>query len=549
MFSGGFGFTGIIPNEGSNAQAVSVSPRYSGTTIIVASSTASAAEKLAAIASGGAVCDGIADDIQINAAIAVVGVAVIKFTSGFYNLNAAIVCTSKNITFWGAGYESTTFYMSANISDLFTIQGTRTQRGATGVITSATGGTKIINVNADLTASLSVGDKISIHADNVFNGKRSAFTVGEYCVIDSITASAITTVENLRYTYSAAGSRIYEYFFLENCGVDGIKFQNNLTQNEANLCTITFGNNCFIRNCAAYGFTLPRRGLFLSSCQNSIIEHSLADGILDIFGASQTGFGFSIDGGLNCLARYCVGNKNRHSVDISKGSMGTSYEAVGYNTKIYGFYCSFDVISLSTHGGCDTFEFYNNTVESPEKRFFITRGANPHWHDITVLGFTLTSLHSIFAIGEKTQASGAYFPDEYTGIAGINLIIENITGNVNLANNCYICEAVEPLQNAIIRNITLGEADETLFYLQGNSCPDGSDQTGNTFENLILTTTNPQDLGKNIIQFAAGDGATILVSGTFSDSTIYYPRDTVAPYVVVSVGTNNMVESNITIIP
>lgn len=432
---------------------------------------------------------------------------VLRLSRGTFIIDSTF--TLGNNIILGQGSSETTLIITTTVSEPITIEGTRTQYGGAGVVSSASGST--INVTSNLTASISPGDILHIDLGGsssdpalVFSGKRSYYTKGEYVTVDTINATTITTVAPLRYTYpSNSVSRLYKYAMRDTVGIEGVTivFDNGTIRN--NLAILRYCKNSFAKDVIVIGNDYQDLGLSFESSKDCVIDNCRAYRVADIgTGSGRTGFGISMKGCENFTVTNCYCGNNRHSIDIDKNDVNP---AVSYNILIKNGYFSGDVVSVSSHGGADTVVWDGLTINSPSQRWLGARATNQTIKNCKFTGSNSVSGQTVISIGEDAQSGGAWYPDTNSGIAGTNLIIENNTVNISGSNLPFILGS-DPFILATIRNNHMYGADREFILVYGNGA-----QSLTIQDNYV--EFNNQDAGYECISFEPGY-STSTYSGT-----------------------------------
>lgn len=193
-------------------------------TYVIAASDATALEK----AQADVVCDGVADDVEINTAITTLtSGGLIHFTSGKFTLASAINDTTiSNLTLEGCG-GSTYFDCSAVVG----VSGAINIRGAITAVNSLLTGNAVA-YQSDIAVTdgtkFAIGNWIRIRSEAHWNSGTMHY--GEIHKISNIVANTLTIEGILSLTYNVADTATVDKMtMLENITIKNIRFLGNYT--------------------------------------------------------------------------------------------------------------------------------------------------------------------------------------------------------------------------------------------------------------------------------------------------------------------------------
>ena len=340
------------------------------------------------------ITDGVADEVQINAAIAALSAAgggVVRLLPGLYFILSPIVLLS-NVVLKGSGPGSTRVVATLGFSNTYKWMVVGMGGVASGVAmplaADAAFAAQSLNITASAeTAAIAAGDFLFLRAhrdaDPIVTASRR---VGEFVKVLSVSGSTIELYNTLRDSYATADTAsAYRVSFVQNCGLRDIEFYQadalGTRTGNASIVRLTVTRNASVYNCLVRQNDGP--GIVVShSLSTDISENRIRDltnkspafgyGII-IGGASQ---GFVVDG--NRIDNV------RHAIDAGpQGSDPTEFSTYGIprggvisnNVAEYTLAAAY-----TTHSDAESWLFTGNVASNCVGHGFYMRGRGMSIH-------------------------------------------------------------------------------------------------------------------------------------------------------------------------
>lgn len=501
-------------------------------------------------------CDGIGDEVEINAALAAYQLVILS--DGNFNIANTIVGANSLI---GAGQSLTTINMATALQNGIRIGGSKTQIGADNPIQNVTANQKNITTVADRTASISPNDFICLADNNLWHNQRSNYLNGEFAQVASITPTTITTVENIWLNYNGSIKRLYRYNFSIDKKLGGFKIVYGATAVGGVIVRMQVARNSQIFDLHIDGNTAnksARLGLELNECLNCTADNIKVDYVQHLGQASPQGYGIYANNSKDITVTKVTGTQNKHLVDTDKSSdlNGSGYcpisrSIIFKNIKATSNQGVGNGAAFSSHGGAENVVFedcrmniYDADVDNGFNSAFLIRSVKTTIRK-AVLNFRIanTYINGIIRVGENSSVGGVLAG---VGRAAEDLIIQDIIINVSSTTSFTSTTAGEVIsirtdaKNALIQNVKSTGLQGNIFFFEG------ADNNGVIIENCNIAAA-PQLTGKKIVQVTPQTGALPAVNFTFRNNIITGANDTVAPHIESTTGTTNPIETGNTV--
>lgn len=320
--------------------------------VIIAANNATDAEKVSALVSDGAVCDGTADDVQINAAIAS-GRRVI-LSSGTFVMAARLDANVSNFSLEGRGIGITILDFTALVAGTYFIN----VNGGISAVTAnlaanAAAGATSVTVATGEGSEYATGDWLLVSSTEAFNA--SSQDKGEIVQVSGVAGDVVSFVSPLADSYTTATSakveKLTAYSNHEYSGFTILADDESTGINFEYLMHINV-HDIEIKICKKAGIRLE--GATFVRITNNKIQ-----------GCNMAGFGYGVAGGY--ASRNVLVNGNsfldcRHAVNFGDDDgTGVSRECVA-DGNVVSYDSTNTGSGFDTHDGAEGAVFSNNVV-------------------------------------------------------------------------------------------------------------------------------------------------------------------------------------------
>jgi hypothetical protein len=418
-------------------------------TYLVASSTAPAAT----IALANYVCDGVADDVQIQAAISAVqtaGGGIVELTEGTFNTTATLEVTASNVVIRGRGQGVTTILAGTGMTGntpVIEYHNTTvgTDRGLT--VNTVVGGTTVTMATTD-SASFSVGQWVLLKSNKQVDSEITTKYAGELHQILAIdNSTGIITLDDVIYdTYNTSDSAALTMItMLSGCA---LREMTVTTQAASSSLTIGFIHFQFCNNLTVKDVEMGPGffGMQLHSCIDSEVSDCYFHDIIDSVPGANTRYGIWIaSASENVNVSNCRISKTRHAVTFG-GSSGTNYNGIQRNCVISNCVSRrADTAGFDTHEPCQNISFIGcsaiggQPVTAGQAYGFQSRGQGVSFIGCMALDNVGRGFMIFDPFSNDTLISGCYIngTQAYSGANGMGIYIDSgnasrhvITGNI-----------------------------------------------------------------------------------------------------------------------
>lgn len=336
-------------------------------------------------------CDGAADEVQINDAITSAnssGVrSVVKLFPGTYSISAPVILKS-NVILAGSGTGATKIVVATDFSNsnYFVIGtlGEETSGTSIALTIDAEQGNNIINLatGSEFNA-IEVDEYLMLQSEALWETTNlSGRKVGEFVKVRSKSISTIQIYGMVRDNYKVIDSAlVHRMNFVKDCGIRDLEIyqEDDLDTRVGNippLVSFQKTRNAFIDNCKLHRNDGPGITVF-QSVDISVINCLISD-LTDNTAQNRLGYGCLIGGASeNIVVKGCKISKVRHGIDCGPSRAPTS------PTNNYGIPRGISIVSnvcshatnaaYSTHSEGENFSFVGNVASNCDSYGFFMR--------------------------------------------------------------------------------------------------------------------------------------------------------------------------------
>lgn len=505
------------------------------------------------------VCDGTADNVQIQAAFddaVAAGGGAVFIRAGTYSLSATVTLstvTQGGVSIYGEGMGLTNIVCAASMTgDTPAFQFGNSTIGSDLTLTTDTvPGTNTITMSSGNAATLAVGDYLLIKSNKVADTESASKYVGEVKQITAIASTTVTLHDVLYDAYTTADSgRV--------CKINVLK---NLTLSDMSITTLAptsdlstgFTDFRFID-----GLRISRieqhdayHSMQIRSCRNFVINDCNIHHIADITPGANLRYGIwvaaaSQDG----IIANCTFRRTRHSVTFGTNS-GTNGNGIQRNVTIVGCVSEeSDTGHFDCHQPCDGVQFIGCTAIGGDAYAGASQaviGYQSRGRNVSFVGCFATHIpgRGFMAFGpaaDNTRFIGCTATDieeKRGGGDGAGFYFDSAGSNKHIIANCMI-------QNCAGVGIR-GEGGNDDVLLIGNvidNCPNAVSNASIRFSNALRLSM----IGNKVINNSLG--RPFQMAGTSDNwhvqGNYFYNNATPAPTIT---GSNNWISDNVGLNP
>ncbi len=514
-------------NFASGASAVD-NPATGATDITITASTPAPTGSIGVAGSGAEyICDGTADDVQINAAIAACnadGGGVVTLYPGTYYIASPVTLLS-GVTLAGSGAGVTKLVVASAFSATnYYVVGCLGQEASGTPTTAGTAVPLTANVNhgeSTLTfaasaeaAAVAVGDYLFLQSNAYWEATNDDLRqVGEYVEVLAVTATTVTVSSYVRDNYLVADSaKFYRMTFITDAHVRDLEMYQQATLdtrtgNPPGLIGFIVGRRVSVRNCYLHDHDGP--AVTVHSCLDAVVDGNVMTKLTSNPAASRYGYGVLVGG---ASERVCVSNnriaKVRHAVDAgpakAPSGVGRNNHGVCRVVTVNGNAVSHCTdAAMSTHSEADGWEFVGNTVSDCNGPGFNMRGRG-----CRIIG------NSIEWCGQGINIGASSFTDGGSA-AGSHVIGNSIRYMKALASSGAVGTGIKTslTDKVVIQGNVISECDRS--GIQVSTGTNMSCFVGNTIVDCNLSNASGSlSDGISIDANKSGVTATITFAGT-----------------------------------
>ncbi len=344
-----------------------------------------------------AICDGVDDEVQINAALTEAnGEIPVRLVGPSFNVQSGpidqfvrgsrLTADPGVVVNIGTGFDG-----DANAA--VQVFGGKDDVGA--LTADASQGDTSVTVASQAVVPFD-GGWLSIH-DNTDFSNRAQYENGQLVRCSGVSGSTINLYGRCETGYLTAASAEVDLIYpLIDVIIEGISFVvDPTTTNEPVVIAADYTQGLQIRGVSVNGSDDARRGIDVRRSIGAIVSRIYVERVQHgQRGANPAiGYGVCIRGCLNTVVQLVHGFRNRHTVEV--GAIESDYP-IDRHTIVRDCYAHYDYSSgFSTHGGAERTEFVNCEADTCGGGFF---GRSPN---LTFRSCTVRGLHN------ETDATGS----------------------------------------------------------------------------------------------------------------------------------------------